>query len=254
MTAVWDSSRAKGSGLLLLLAIADFADDAGAAFPSVATLAAKTRLSERSMHYLIKAAKASGELRVEEGSGPRGCNLYKIVLAVDCTPAKNAPVQRMQGAAERQGGCNPASEGVQSSVEKVRQIAPDPSVDPSIDPLGDPSIAAPAPETSEEQQPKGAEDRRETPIALPKKTTLTEEWIAEERDVFAERLSRAAFDEAVSFVMNSDYFRKKPDRRAYMHSQLERAAARAAERNSNGRYHADASGNASRPGVFAGYR
>jgi len=41
---VWDHSAASGSFLLMLLAIADFADDDGNAYPSVPTLARKCRM------------------------------------------------------------------------------------------------------------------------------------------------------------------------------------------------------------------
>ena len=50
MNWVWEHSTAKGSELLLLLDIADAADDQGRnAFPSISTLAAKTRMSRRTV-------------------------------------------------------------------------------------------------------------------------------------------------------------------------------------------------------------
>ena len=78
-----------------------------------------------------------------------------------------------------------------------------------------------------------ADAPREKPIALPKKTVVTEEWLAEEREFFGTRL--ADFDGAVAFAMNTSYFAKKPDKRAYVHGQLENAAKRDAERITNGR-------------------
>ena len=45
MTQVWERSQHKGSELLLMLAIADNANDQGVAYPSKKTLAKKTRLS-----------------------------------------------------------------------------------------------------------------------------------------------------------------------------------------------------------------
>jgi hypothetical protein len=44
MNAVWEHSAQTGSALLMLLAVADFADDAGSAFPSVSRLAKKLEL------------------------------------------------------------------------------------------------------------------------------------------------------------------------------------------------------------------
>ena len=83
MTLVWDQSQHKGSELLLLLAIADNANDQGVAYPSVRTLAKKTRLSTRQVKRLIKVVELSGELRVSYETGPRGCNEYSILLGGD---------------------------------------------------------------------------------------------------------------------------------------------------------------------------
>lgn len=77
---VWESSAQSGGGLLMLLAIADFADDDGVAFPAVATLAARCRITVRSAHRLIAELRASGELVVASGAGPRGANVYRIVV------------------------------------------------------------------------------------------------------------------------------------------------------------------------------
>jgi helix-turn-helix protein len=83
MTQVWQRSQHKGSELLLLLALADNANDQGIAYPSVRTLAKKTRLSTRQVKRLIKVVELSGELRVSYETGPRGCNEYAILLGGD---------------------------------------------------------------------------------------------------------------------------------------------------------------------------
>jgi len=54
---VWDHSAASGSFLLMLLAIADFADDDGNAYPSVPTLARKCRMKPRNANYIVGHAK-----------------------------------------------------------------------------------------------------------------------------------------------------------------------------------------------------
>jgi hypothetical protein len=46
LNRVWEASRQTGGALLVLLAIADFADDDGLAYPSISTLARKARLSD----------------------------------------------------------------------------------------------------------------------------------------------------------------------------------------------------------------
>lgn len=81
---VWKGSAHAGSELLLLLAIADFADNDGWAYPSVSTLAAMCRTTSRYAIKLLEALTRSGELEVGKNQGPMGrggrTNLYRIVL------------------------------------------------------------------------------------------------------------------------------------------------------------------------------
>jgi Helix-turn-helix domain len=83
MTQVWERSQHKGSELLLMLAIADNANDQGLAYPSTKTLAKKTRLSNRQVQRLIRVVTRSRELEVSVGTGPRGGNEYRIHLGGD---------------------------------------------------------------------------------------------------------------------------------------------------------------------------
>ena len=83
MTQVWEKSQHKGSELLLLLAIADNANDQGLAYPSTKTLAKKTRLSIRQVQRLIRVVARFRELQVSVGTGPRGGNEYHIHLGGD---------------------------------------------------------------------------------------------------------------------------------------------------------------------------
>lgn len=83
MSRVWKESRSKGSELLLLLAIANYAkDDGSGAWPSITTLAADTRMTDRNVRFVIKRLEDRGELVVHRGAGPHGTNLYDIVLGV----------------------------------------------------------------------------------------------------------------------------------------------------------------------------
>lgn len=80
MAAVWKASQHSGSALLMMLAIADFSDDKGQAFPAVSTLAEKTRMKPRNANYLLADLQASGELDIKVGAGRNGTNLYRIRL------------------------------------------------------------------------------------------------------------------------------------------------------------------------------
>lgn len=80
MTCVWEKSKQTGTNLLLLLALADHANDAGVCWPGIPHLARKVRRSERQTKRLIQQLIASGELEVAEGGGRGHTNLYKILL------------------------------------------------------------------------------------------------------------------------------------------------------------------------------
>ncbi|MGH3993304.1 MAG: helix-turn-helix domain-containing protein, partial [Pseudonocardiaceae bacterium] len=76
MTWVWDHSPAAGTELLVLLAIADNADDTGAnAYPSTDTLARKTRLDTRTVQRVIRRLEKDGHVVVDRGGG-RAANRY----------------------------------------------------------------------------------------------------------------------------------------------------------------------------------
>jgi len=79
MSWVWEQSKAEPTDRLVLLAIADCANDAGAeAYPSMATLVKKTGLHERSVQRSVKHLVDIGELSIQPHAGPRGCNRYRI--------------------------------------------------------------------------------------------------------------------------------------------------------------------------------
>src|SRR5437773_9639560 len=77
---VWKHSRHGGSALLVLLAIADYAhDDGSGAFPSLKTLAKKTRLSVRQVRRVINATLVpSGELIAAKRTGTT--NVMTVVV------------------------------------------------------------------------------------------------------------------------------------------------------------------------------
>ncbi len=113
---IWKHSKQKGSALLIMLAIGDFSDDEGMAFPSVKTLASKTKLSERGVQYLLKQLEKSGELSIEHGAGPKRCSLFRVQILQG---ANIAPVQTFQGEAHCTGGVQ--KRGVSQERKKVIQ-------------------------------------------------------------------------------------------------------------------------------------
>lgn len=82
MARVWANSRHTGTNLLMLLAIADFSDDDGKAYPAVAKLATKCRMSKRNAQDRLRELADSGELTVlkNQGPPPKFPNLFRINL------------------------------------------------------------------------------------------------------------------------------------------------------------------------------
>lgn len=134
MAAVWKGSQHGGSALLMMLAIADFSDDKGVAYPAVSTLATKTRMKPRNAHYLLGQLQESGELIVKIGAGPKGTNLYRIALDRLHGLQGSAGVQsaaRVQAAAGVQGvaGVQPiAGGGALQCAHPLQPSAPEPSL------------------------------------------------------------------------------------------------------------------------------
>lgn len=83
-TAVWKGSTADGNTLLVLLALADYADEHGYCWPSWERLERKTRLSRATIHRQLAKLYESGELaQVRRGGridGRAMTNLYQIQL------------------------------------------------------------------------------------------------------------------------------------------------------------------------------
>ena len=134
MTRVWANSKQKGSALLLMVSIADYANEKGVAYPSIETLARKVRMSERNVQLLLRRLEEAGELDIKASAGPSGCNLYRIILDEDNArkggeKISPPPVKTLHpgGEIQRDGGEIQRAEGVKPS-------SPDPSVDPPIDP------------------------------------------------------------------------------------------------------------------------
>jgi hypothetical protein len=79
-TEVWKNSKATQGTLLVLLALSDNADEQGRCWPSVASLAKRSRLKPRQVQYALRQLEKTGEIKTAVGAGPRGCNMYDILV------------------------------------------------------------------------------------------------------------------------------------------------------------------------------
>ncbi len=131
LTVVWEKAPYKDGALLLLLALADWSDDDGLAWPSVEGLAFKARMGERHARRILRTFEADGFVTVEQRGTQHRPNSYRISVAkllalperLYCPPCESdrTPVSVQTGHG--------------SPPEGVR-IAPDPSgtvIEPSPD-------------------------------------------------------------------------------------------------------------------------
>lgn len=135
MASVWEHSRQEGTALLMLLAIADNANEYGEAWPSIGSLAQKCRLKERQAQKLIKKLEADNELIVGRQRGhvtPTGrTNLYTVITpgALPRTGVSySTPLDEGVHSSTPVGVHSRVARGVLQGSQGVSYSAPKPSV------------------------------------------------------------------------------------------------------------------------------
>lgn len=130
MQAVWEHSKQSGGALVLLLAIADNAhDDGGGAYPSNATLAQKARMTGRNVNILLKSLVDAGEIAIDAGAGPHGCNVYRVLLPGLATPENISPLKTFHPEKSDTEGVKKTARGGEASFRGgVKPVSPKPSV------------------------------------------------------------------------------------------------------------------------------
>lgn len=106
MAYVWQHSVLRGTELVLLLAVADFANEHGIAWPGVETLATRIRADVRTTQRCIAKVEQSQELRIQRGRGPKGTHLYQVVMQANL-PLFAEQQERAGGVAQRPPGKTP---------------------------------------------------------------------------------------------------------------------------------------------------
>jgi hypothetical protein len=152
---VWTQSPAEGADRLVLLALADFADEAGNCFGSWGKLEEKTRLARRTVADCLRRLQESGELvLVTKGSRKvAGSGLQASIWTIPGVAkmgAGNAPkserwVQEMHlsGANAAPKWCNPCTPTIDNN-KKRNKSADAPA----------PAISSPSLPSSEKEAPK----------------------------------------------------------------------------------------------------
>ncbi|QND22555.1 hypothetical protein HB774_24085 [Rhizobium leguminosarum bv. viciae] len=94
MSIVWSRAPVQGGDLLMLLALADNADENGVAFPAVPYLASKARMTERNVQLCLRKLQRDGFIQIVPRAGPSGANKYRLNISLmrdlpdDFVPAK----------------------------------------------------------------------------------------------------------------------------------------------------------------------
>lgn len=130
MSAIFESEDLPPTERLIMLSLADHADDNGRCYPSIARLCRRTGLKERAVQSNIKSLVAKGYVTIIPNAGQGLANLYFI----RATPAADAPPQEMHPRTKRTP--TPAS-----NAETPAADAPKPSrtiIEPSVSNTGTP--------------------------------------------------------------------------------------------------------------------
>lgn len=162
MSKVWEYAPCHENSLIVLLALADWANDDGICWPSMQTLADKARIDRRSAQRIVRKLKRDGLVTIEEGGGRAKQHRYKVETAALCRPLEaqqNGDIPNTKRATlEAQRATFP--------TQTATWVSPDPLVEPSEEPPVDP-LRAPRDKTIQEWLPILTKERDQGRDPLP---------------------------------------------------------------------------------------
>lgn len=145
MTLVWERAPYTSGSLIVLLALADWANDDGVAWPSMERLAQKARIDRRSAQRIVRQLEKDGVLLIEHGGGRSKQHKYvlQIETAAICRPLSadvNSDISRTETATFNAERATSDPQRATFDTETATPTSPDPLVEPSDQPLEEPSI------------------------------------------------------------------------------------------------------------------
>ena len=125
MTAVWANAPVRQGSLLVLLALADFANDNGICWPSVPTLMKKAHISRRHVQRILRDLQEDGLIAKEKLAGRYEPNVYKVL----CDRGDEmTPLNRDSGVTSVHSGATfETSRGDTQTAQSVREPSREPS-------------------------------------------------------------------------------------------------------------------------------
>lgn len=119
-------THTSGSKRLVLLAIADNANDDGVCWPSLATIAHKANISREYTKQLVKELEEEGYLEITHRKNPDNryaTNIYKVIPVIDREAGTPTPADGEAG----------LPRGREAGTPRVgRQASPEPPIEPSL--------------------------------------------------------------------------------------------------------------------------
>lgn len=134
--AVLSTTGSKANARCVLIALAYHADEAGACWPSIDTIAKEANVCRRTAQAMLAELEAANEIVVDRNAGPRGVNVYRITCctaqllhgADDAPPVQHAaPVQAVapvQTAAHKKSYSSFRSKDLQEGATRKRTQRP----------------------------------------------------------------------------------------------------------------------------------
>lgn len=173
LALVWDGFDRGGSELLAMLALADWADDDGRCFPSISSIARKTRLSRSQVQRVVHRLIAAGDVVVTEnasGGAPGSSRRYR--LALDRLTGRTDATGRVDAT-----GRTDARDGSHGCGETGRAGATLTVIEPSV------TITEASPPDKGQGQPEGRTGRAAKQGLPPGFVRFWQAWPASDRKV-----------------------------------------------------------------------
>jgi hypothetical protein len=170
MKMVFESDTLEPYDRLVMLVLAEHADEHGVCYPSVARICARSGMGERGVQGVLKRLHDRGHIVIDANGGKRGANLYRLNMTA--TPAPDAPLD------PRTTCPTPASDAPACDAPPPHGMHPTPAPDapPPPHPVH-PNRHLTIIEPSEERTPLGSPDdeKPSRKARLPANWTLSDE-------------------------------------------------------------------------------
>ena len=120
MSQVWETGPSDRSELLVMLALADFSNDTGECWPSMKSIAAKARMTERGAQKILARLEAAGRVSITKGGGRHGCNIYRIEAKNPERECRNPEQHSPNTSAETTNTVHPEQRSPRTGAQKPR--------------------------------------------------------------------------------------------------------------------------------------